>query len=95
MPTEQHARELVAKYFDFSTVFFQFLHRCTVEEWLNVFYNELHENRTPNGSLSTRKITVLLMIFAAASFDGANDGWDTSSAGDQRQAGTLVFCDNG
>lgn len=66
LPAEEYARQLVNKYFDISTPFYRFLHQGSVERWIGTLYQQ-RPNDGPR-SLSTGKLTVLLMMFAEATF---------------------------
>lgn len=85
MPPKQCASRLVAKYFDISTPFFHFLHRGTIEDWVEKLYQFPDHGQTSQGQLSTNKVTVLLMMFTTATFDQTGESQCSSSeTGSQR-----------
>lgn len=66
---EQEALLLVEKYFQVSTPLFHFLHQGSVKEWVTTLYRSRIDGISYLQSLKHGNITILLMIFAAATFD--------------------------
>lgn len=65
-PARQQAKHLVDRYFDFAMPTYRFLHRATVESWLDRLCDE-HERRVVNGpALSNAKISLVLLTLATA-----------------------------
>ncbi|OAL19671.1 hypothetical protein AYO22_09543 [Fonsecaea multimorphosa] len=73
MPSKSQAYELVGRYFDISTPFFQFLHRGTVTSLIETLYQQGGEQQTAHQLISQSQVTLLLMIFAAATFENAQE----------------------
>lgn len=64
LPPKADAERLVARYFDFAIATHRFLHRPTVEGWLEDFYNGLGVMRQKDGA--RERTAVLFMVFAHA-----------------------------
>ncbi|KIW26596.1 uncharacterized protein PV07_06415 [Cladophialophora immunda] len=69
MPSKSQAYELVGRYFEISTPFFQFLHRATVTSSIESLYQRGDGQQTTADAISQSQVTLLLMIFAVATFD--------------------------
>jgi hypothetical protein len=66
LPPRPQAKHLVDRYFDFAMPTYRFLHRATVESWLDRLCDE-HENRRTNGPpLSNAKVAIVLLTLATA-----------------------------
>lgn len=79
LPPKTEAEVLVARYFDFAVATHRFLHRPTVEAWLEEFYKNVGAMVQKDGS--REKTALLFMIFAHATEhmpddDPANNGVD-------------------
>jgi hypothetical protein len=66
LPSEDYARELVERYFHFAMPTHRFLHRVTVEKWLDGLYGRTVSGVQPNQGVSDAEEAVLMMIFAVA-----------------------------
>lgn len=64
LPPYPEAQKLVARYFDFGAATHRFLHRPTVEAWLEEFYENLGQMTQKNGA--QEKTALLFMVFATA-----------------------------
>lgn len=64
LPPKAEAEMLVARYFDFAIATHRFLHRPTVEGWLEDFYDGLGEMKQKDGA--RERTAVLFMVFAQA-----------------------------
>jgi hypothetical protein len=64
LPPKPDAQRLVARYFDFAIATHRFLHRPTVEAWLEEFYDNLGVMRQKVGA--KEKTALLFMVFAQA-----------------------------
>ncbi|TID21420.1 acetyl-CoA synthetase-like protein [Venturia nashicola] len=64
LPPKSEAEELVARYFDFAVPTHRFLHRPTIETWLNEFYETKGVMENEKDALG--RSALLLMIFAQA-----------------------------
>jgi hypothetical protein len=64
MPPKADAEELVARYFDFAVPTHRFLHRPTIETWLDEFYETKGAMRNEGDALG--RSASLLMVFAQA-----------------------------
>ncbi|KAL3425254.1 fungal specific transcription factor domain-containing protein [Phlyctema vagabunda] len=62
LPPKSNAQELVARYFDFAVPTHRFLHRPTVELWLEEFYENMGVMRQKEGA--RERTALLLMVFA-------------------------------
>lgn len=58
------AQRMFDRYFDFAMPTYRFLHRPTLQEWFNEFYDTL--GTMSDGHNATAKIALLFMIFAHA-----------------------------
>lgn len=66
LPSPDKARELVDIYFDYAIVTYRFLHRGSVDEWLNqVYENNVSVANPPPGNMVART-AIILMIFSVA-----------------------------
>lgn len=66
LPPFDKARELVDIYFDYAIVTYRFLHRGSVDEWLNqVYENDFSIANPPTGNMVART-AIILMIFSVA-----------------------------
>lgn len=66
LPPFDKARELVDIYFDYAIVTYRFLHRGSVDEWLNqVYENDFSIANPPTGNMAART-AIILMIFSVA-----------------------------
>ena len=66
LPSFDKARELVDIYFDYAIVTYRFLHRGSVDEWLNqVYENDFSIDNPPTGNMVART-AIILMIFSVA-----------------------------
>ncbi|RFU33821.1 hypothetical protein B7463_g2490, partial [Scytalidium lignicola] len=74
IPTKQHASQLVAK----------------VNEWIETLYQQPRNSKTAQEILSCSKITVLLMMFATATFDLLEEAYHESNLVDGAQS-TSIF----
>ena len=63
---------MVSRYFDFAVATHRFLHRPSVEEWLEEFYENLGVMRHRYGA--KEKIALLFMVFAQAKEYMPNSG---------------------
>ncbi|TVY83627.1 Activator of stress genes 1-like protein [Lachnellula suecica] len=81
LPPKADAQRLVARYFDFAVATHRFLHRPTVEAWLEEFYENLGIMKQQVGA--KEKTALLFMVFAQAKEYMTNDegssGVDTSA----------------
>ncbi|KAH8807373.1 fungal-specific transcription factor domain-containing protein [Xylogone sp. PMI_703] len=91
IPTEQHATQLVTKYFDISNYLFIFLHRNRVSEWVEALYQQPRNSKTARKFLSCSKTTVLLMIFATTTSDLTEEGCHDSNQVNGVQSSTNMF----
>lgn len=64
LPPQIEAEKLVARYFDFAVATHRFLHRPTVEGWLEDFYNSSGVVRQKDGA--RERTALLFMVFAQA-----------------------------
>jgi hypothetical protein len=64
LPPKDDAKKLVARYFEFAIATHRFLHRPTVESWMEEFYEGLGVMKQKDGA--REKIAVLFMVFAQA-----------------------------
>jgi hypothetical protein len=64
LPPKAEAQKLVARYFDFAVATHRFLHRPTIEAWLEEFYENLGVMRQKVGA--KEKTALLFMVFAQA-----------------------------
>jgi hypothetical protein len=64
LPPKDDARKLVERYFDYAVATHRFLHRPTVEAWLEEFYQGLGVMRQKDGA--RERTAVLFMVFAQA-----------------------------
>lgn len=64
LPPKADAQQLVARYFDFAVATHRFLHRPTVEAWLEEFYDNLGVMKQRAGA--KEKTALLFMVFAQA-----------------------------
>lgn len=64
LPPKVDAQMLVARYFDFAVATHRFLHRPTVETWLEEFYENLGVMKQRTGA--KEKTALLFMVFAQA-----------------------------
>ncbi|KAL4888505.1 fungal-specific transcription factor domain-containing protein [Aspergillus ambiguus] len=64
MLPKDDARRLVDRYFDFAMPTYRFLHRPTVEEWFDEFYDTLGVMRDTNNAHA--KVALLFMVFSLA-----------------------------
>ncbi|KAM3080345.1 hypothetical protein ACMFMG_005305 [Clarireedia jacksonii] len=64
LPPKEDAKSLVARYFDFAIPTHRFLHRPTIESFLNEFYDNLGILQQSVGAEG--KIALLFMVFAQA-----------------------------
>lgn len=64
LPPKDEAERLVARYFDFAIATHRFLHRPTVEGWLEDFYNGVGVMRQKDGA--RERTALLFMVFAQA-----------------------------
>lgn len=64
LPSIEDTRLLVARYFDFAVPTHRFLHRPTVEKWLENFYENLGE--VPKKDGARERIALLFMVLAQA-----------------------------
>jgi len=64
LPPKDDAKKLVARYFEFAIATHRFLHRPTVESWMEEFYEGLGVMKQKDGA--REKIAVLFMVFAKA-----------------------------
>lgn len=64
LPPKADAESLVARYFDFAIATHRFLHRPTVEGWLEEFYENLGVMRRKDGA--KERVALLFMVFAQA-----------------------------
>lgn len=58
------AQRLIDRYFDFAMPTYRFLHRPTIQEWFNEFYDTLGTMR--NVQKAPAKVALLFMVFAHA-----------------------------
>jgi hypothetical protein len=65
LPPKERARELVARYFDFAVPTHRYLHKPTVEEWVEELYGNLGTLKDRGGERGKRAVT--FMVFAQAS----------------------------
>ncbi|RDW62390.1 hypothetical protein BP6252_11823 [Coleophoma cylindrospora] len=65
-PSKLEAKQLLDRYFDFAVPTYRFLHRETVEEWLEEMMNENEPDSQHSGRLSDGKAAVILCILATA-----------------------------
>jgi hypothetical protein len=63
LPPIADAQALVARYFDFGAATHRFLHRPTVEAWLEEFYDNLGQMKQKG---AREKTALLFMVFATA-----------------------------
>ncbi|KAH7416810.1 hypothetical protein BKA64DRAFT_691375 [Cadophora sp. MPI-SDFR-AT-0126] len=81
LPPKADAEILVARYFDFAVATHRFLHRPTVESWLEEFYDNLGVMLQKDGA--KERTALLFMVFAHAREhmhdDGNHNGVDTSA----------------
>ncbi|KAK0118637.1 hypothetical protein ONS96_011726 [Cadophora gregata f. sp. sojae] len=81
LPPKADAEILVARYFDFAVATHRFLHRPTVESWLEEFYDNLGVMIQKDGA--KERIALLFMVFAHAKEhmhdDASQNGVDTSA----------------
>ncbi|TVY51141.1 Activator of stress genes 1 [Lachnellula cervina] len=82
LPPKADAQKLVARYFEFAVATHRFLHRPTVEAWLEEFYENLGVMRQKVGA--RERTALLFMVFAQAKEympdDSMSNSVDTSSA---------------
>lgn len=76
LPPKSDAKSLVARYFDFAVPTHRFLHRPTVEVWVDEFYDSLGTFQQKAGAKG--RTALLFMVFAQAkdympSVDRSND----------------------
>lgn len=64
LPAKSDAERLVARYFDFAVPTHRFLHRPTVEAWMEEFYENLGVMRQKDGA--RERTAVLFMVMAQA-----------------------------
>lgn len=64
LPPKAEAEMLVARYFDFAIATHRFLHRPTVEGWLEDFYDGLGVTKQKDGA--KERTALLFMVFAQA-----------------------------
>jgi hypothetical protein len=62
--TREHTTKLLERYFDFAVPVDRFLHRPTVEQWLEEFYDTMGAMNDP--SEAPTRTAVLFMMFAVA-----------------------------
>ncbi len=72
LPPKADAEVLVARYFDFAVATHRFLHRPTVEAWLQEFYSNVGVMLQKDGA--REKTALLFMIFAHAIEHMPEDG---------------------
>lgn len=81
LPPKADAEILVARYFDFAVATHRFLHRPTVESWLEEFYDNLGVMLQKDGA--KERTALLFMVFAHAKEhmpdDAGYNGVDTRS----------------
>ncbi|CZR68623.1 uncharacterized protein PAC_18522 [Phialocephala subalpina] len=89
LPPKEDAAGLVARYFEFASPTYRFLHRGTVEQWLE----ELYSNARRGGVTWRSKYAVLLIVFALASrymlssnMKGTNSGVEYFQAAERQLA---------
>ncbi|RAH48996.1 uncharacterized protein BO95DRAFT_460442 [Aspergillus brunneoviolaceus CBS 621.78] len=64
LPPYEKARELVNTYFDLSMVTYRFLHRGSVDQWLQQVYECNHSVSNPPTGRMVARIAIIFMIFA-------------------------------
>ncbi|KAN0096685.1 Fungal specific transcription factor domain containing protein [Hyaloscypha variabilis] len=64
LPPKDDAQKLVARYFEYAIATHRFLHRPTVEQWLEEFYDGLGVMKEKHGA--RERTAVLFMVFAQA-----------------------------
>jgi len=64
LPPKSEAQKLVARYFEFAIATHRFLHRPTIEAWLEEFYDNLGVLKHKDGV--KEKTALLFMVFAQA-----------------------------
>ena len=64
LPAKNEAQHMVARYFDFAVPTHRFLHRPTIETWLEEFYDNVGVMKQKDGA--HERIAMLFMIFAMA-----------------------------
>lgn len=58
------AQRLIERYFDFAMPTYRFLHRPTIQEWFNEFYDTLGVMRDAHSAPA--KVALLFMVFSLA-----------------------------
>jgi len=76
MPTKQDAKELLGRYFDFAVPTHRFLHRPTVEVWLEEFYET--KGTMKDKRFAPSRTALLFMTFAQAREYTDDHGHDPS-----------------
>jgi hypothetical protein len=72
-PTRSQAMHLLDRYFDFSMPTYRFLHRVTVEGWLQNFCEETDSTGQLGQNLSSAKRAIVLLTLATAKLYGEED----------------------
>jgi hypothetical protein len=72
-PTRSQANHLLDRYFDFSMPTYRFLHRATVEGWLQNLCEENESTGQQGQNLSSAKTAIVLLILATAKLYGEDD----------------------
>ncbi|KAI1498282.1 hypothetical protein F5X99DRAFT_394186 [Biscogniauxia marginata] len=79
LPPKAEAQELLGRYFDFSVATHRFLHRKTMELWLDELYETSGKMRTREGARS-RTALIFMMFAQATQFSRASDSQDPDSS---------------
>ncbi|KAI1637950.1 hypothetical protein F4809DRAFT_649585 [Biscogniauxia mediterranea] len=79
LPTKAEAQELLGRYFDFAVATHRFLHRRTMELWLDELYETSGKMRVKDGARS-RTALIFMMFAHATQFSRASHGQDPESS---------------
>lgn len=69
-PSKYEAKHLLDRYFDFAMPTYRFLHRPTVNAWLEVLCNDHEDQRFQSSTLSSPKVAIVLLTLATAKLYG-------------------------
>jgi Fungal Zn(2)-Cys(6) binuclear cluster domain len=65
-PPRQQAKHLIDRYFDFAMPTYRFLHRATLESWLDRICDESENRAVDVNALSNAKVAIVLLTLATA-----------------------------
>lgn len=65
-PSEENARSLIDRYFDFAMPTYRFLHRQTIEQWVKNMYRRKAAGDQQAGDTYNTEEAVVMLVFAVA-----------------------------